>query len=98
MPRFGASFMRSSLGRRERTRKPRTRLTSGLRLVTQWHRSVRHRPEAGLLVCSICGGDRFRDRAVIWDGLVAEWEISPEERAYIDRQQGTACRTCGGTL
>ena len=51
-----------------------------------------------MLVCSICGGETFRDRAVIWDGLVAEWGISPDERAYIDRQQGTCCRTCGAPL
>jgi SAM-dependent methyltransferase len=48
--------------------------------------------------CSICGGTSFVDRAVLWDGLVNEWQISPEERAYVDRQQGTTCTTCGANL
>jgi SAM-dependent methyltransferase len=34
----------------------------------------------------------------LWPGLIAEWGISPEEAAYIDRQQGTACADCGANL
>jgi len=29
---------------------------------------------------------------------VAEWQLSPGERAYIDRQQGTSCVNCGANL
>lgn len=48
--------------------------------------------------CSVCGGASFTDRAIIWDGLAAEWQLSPGERAYLDRQQGTVCGTCGANL
>lgn len=48
--------------------------------------------------CSICGGAAFRHKAVLWDGLVAEWQLDDEERAYVDRQQGTACIDCGANL
>ena len=46
--------------------------------------------------CSICGGKSFRFTPVLWPGLVAEWELSPAEARYIDRQQGEACVRCGG--
>lgn len=49
-------------------------------------------------LCSICGGAAFRHKAVLWDGLVAEWQLDDEERAYVDRQQGTACVDCGANL
>jgi SAM-dependent methyltransferase len=50
------------------------------------------------LGCSICGGGEFSARPVLWDGLAAEWQLSPDERAYVDRQQGKACIACGGNL
>lgn len=51
-----------------------------------------------MLVCSICGNKEFRDQKVIWPGLANEWQISPEEVAYIDRQQGTQCTHCHSNL
>jgi SAM-dependent methyltransferase len=51
-----------------------------------------------MLICSVCGGKSFRSNAVLWDELVAEWQLSPAERAYIDRQQGTSCDGCGNNL
>ena len=48
--------------------------------------------------CPVCGGSTFTDRPVLWDSLVAAWELSPEERAYVDRQQGTCCCRCGVNL
>ncbi|PWC30740.1 class I SAM-dependent methyltransferase [Teichococcus aestuarii] len=48
--------------------------------------------------CAICGGTAFEDRPVLWPGLIAEWELSAEEAAYIDRQQGRTCLACGGNL
>ena len=48
--------------------------------------------------CSICGGDRFADRPILWPELVAEWCLSAEEAAYIDRQQGRHCVACGANL
>ena len=50
------------------------------------------------LVCAVCGGSTFRDRAVIWDELAEGWQITPAERAVVDRQQGTCCTGCGGNL
>jgi len=51
-----------------------------------------------MLRCSVCGGRDFTSAAVLWDGLATEWQLSPGERAYIDRQQGTACKTCANNL
>lgn len=51
-----------------------------------------------MIVCSVCGGREFHDHAVIWDDLAAAWQLSPQERLYIDRQQGTQCSSCGANL
>jgi SAM-dependent methyltransferase len=48
--------------------------------------------------CSICGGDEFTDGTILSDDLVAEWQLAPHERNYIDRQQGTRCTVCGANL
>ncbi len=45
--------------------------------------------------CAVCGGKSFTHNKVLWDGLVAEWDISDSEREYIDRQQGSICNGCG---
>ena len=46
----------------------------------------------------MCGGRTFSSRPVLWDELVGEWQLSPAERAYVDRQQGTVCVECGNNL
>jgi SAM-dependent methyltransferase len=51
-----------------------------------------------LTICSICGGRSFTEQTVLWDDLVAQWQLSPSERAYVDRQQGTKCKNCGANL
>ncbi len=51
-----------------------------------------------MTICTVCGGDQFTSRAVLWDSLVAEWQLGPAEREYVDRQQGKACSTCGANL
>jgi hypothetical protein len=50
------------------------------------------------LLCGVCGGTTFSDRAVVWDALAKGWRLTPEERAMVDRQQGTCCSKCGGNL
>ena len=50
------------------------------------------------LICAVCGGTTFSDRAMIWDALAEGWRLTPEERAMVDRQQGTCCTKCGGNL
>jgi SAM-dependent methyltransferase len=51
-----------------------------------------------VISCSVCGGTSFVESAVLWDELVAQWQLSPSERSYIDRQQGTNCMDCGANL
>ncbi len=51
-----------------------------------------------MLLCTVCGGTDFQDSAILWDELAAQWQLSPAERSYIDRQQGTKCVHCGANL
>lgn len=50
------------------------------------------------LMCSVCGGDEFRQQRVLWSDLVSEWQLSEQERDYVDRQQGCSCIRCGSSL
>ena len=52
----------------------------------------------GLASCPCCGGYEWEHTPVLWPGLVAEWELSPDEAVYIDRQQGFHCVACGSNL
>lgn len=51
-----------------------------------------------LPACAVCGGSAYKHQKVLWDGLVSDWQLSEEETAYIDRQQGTQCLGCGSNL
>ena len=57
-----------------------------------------HSPARNAMTCRVCGSGHFADVAVLWDELAEAWELSPEERAYIDRQQGTHCTACHTNL
>ncbi len=48
--------------------------------------------------CGVCGGTSFTFRRVLWDGLIDEWQLSPAEAEYVDRQQGETCVSCGSNL
>lgn len=48
--------------------------------------------------CSVCGGSEFIETAVLWEVLINEWQLSREEVAYIDRQQGQCCKQCNSNL
>lgn len=48
--------------------------------------------------CTVCGGDGFAFRPILWKALIDEWQLAPEEAAYIDRQQGMHCTACGANL
>jgi SAM-dependent methyltransferase len=50
------------------------------------------------IACEICGHSDFRHADVLWPTLVAEWDLTPDEAAYINAQQGTSCVRCGGNL
>jgi len=49
-------------------------------------------------ICPVCGGIRFHSTTVLWDELIADWELSPDEVDYINRQQGFSCVDCGSNL
>ena len=51
-----------------------------------------------LKVCPVCGGDRFVNESVLWPELIAQWELSPKEVAYINFQQGFCCANCKNNL
>ncbi|ANW51954.1 MULTISPECIES: class I SAM-dependent methyltransferase [Burkholderia] len=48
--------------------------------------------------CSVCGGKHFSGKAVLWDDLINEWQISKAEVEYVNRQQGEKCDSCGSNL
>jgi SAM-dependent methyltransferase len=55
-------------------------------------------PLPGLKACPVCGGDRFVNESALWPELIAQWELSPDEVAYINLQQGFCCAKCGNNL
>lgn len=48
--------------------------------------------------CSVCGGRVFTSQSVLWTELIDDWQLSVEEVAYIDKQQGETCVACGANL
>ena len=51
-----------------------------------------------MITCSVGGGDKFTETVVLWDSLASQWQLAPNEGAYVDRQQGTSCANCGSNL
>jgi SAM-dependent methyltransferase len=51
-----------------------------------------------LKFCPVCGGDRFVNESVLWPELIAQWELLPDEIAYINLQQGFSCANCKNNL
>lgn len=56
------------------------------------------KPPVTLSPCRVCGGSRFVHHDVLWGDLVREWELSVDETAYINVQQGTICVGCGSNV
>ena len=48
--------------------------------------------------CTVCGHHEFAFCEILWPELVAEWQLSPLEVDYINRQQGFSCTACGNNL
>jgi SAM-dependent methyltransferase len=48
--------------------------------------------------CSVCGGQKFSRRKILWRELIDAWQLSTDEAEYIDRQQGEHCAACGANL
>lgn len=67
-----------------------------------WKSLSRQAPQASPLKssskCLVCGCGEFIHNKVIWPDLIKEWQLSPEEAEYIDRQQGCVCNGCGCNL
>jgi SAM-dependent methyltransferase len=48
--------------------------------------------------CAVCGAHEFTYRNILWQELIDEWELTAEEAAYVNVQQGFACTTCRANL
>jgi hypothetical protein len=48
--------------------------------------------------CSVCGCVDFVRNDVLWLSLIDEWQLSPIEVDYVNRQQGEKCASCGANL
>lgn len=48
--------------------------------------------------CPVCGGTAFDQRIVLWGQLITDWQLSIDEVAYINRQQGHICIACQSNL
>jgi SAM-dependent methyltransferase len=48
--------------------------------------------------CAVCGGSESRFKEIISKDLANQWQLSPEELDYVNRQQGQSCVNCGSNL
>lgn len=48
--------------------------------------------------CPVCNGKEFAQNNVLWPELINAWQLSIDEVAYIDRQQGFHCSECNSNL
>ncbi|MDD5267446.1 MAG: class I SAM-dependent methyltransferase [Methylococcales bacterium] len=48
--------------------------------------------------CPVYGGDDLSIVPVLWPELNNAWQLSEDETAYINRQQGLHCKTCNNNL
>lgn len=48
--------------------------------------------------CPVCGGEEFSESSVLWHELINAWQLSEDEVAYINRQQGFHCKQCNNNL
>ena len=55
-------------------------------------------PTPSLEICPVCGSNRFTNEPVLWPELIEQWELSPDEVAYINLQQGLCCADCKNNL
>jgi len=51
-----------------------------------------------LKYCPVCGGRVFSFKEVLWSELINEWQLSPYEVDYVNRQQGLLCDQCGNNM
>jgi hypothetical protein len=48
--------------------------------------------------CPVCGASSFTKNSVLWDSLVRDWQLTPQQRSYVDLQQGLVCENCKSNL
>jgi SAM-dependent methyltransferase len=48
--------------------------------------------------CAVCGSEDLHYIEELSPALICEWDLSPAEAAYVNRQQGLQCVRCGSTL
>lgn len=48
--------------------------------------------------CPVCGGVQFAKTNVLWPELINAWQLSEQEVAYVNRQQGLHCNQCHNNL
>lgn len=48
--------------------------------------------------CPVCGGAQFSEGDVLWPELINAWQLSEQEVAYVNRQQGFHCKQCYNNL
>lgn len=59
---------------------------------------MRKNPNLANFYCHVCSSKNYTFRGVLWDELISEWQLSPEEAEYIDYQQGIVCDHCGSNM
>jgi len=55
-------------------------------------------PPLSLEICPVCGENQFTVQPVLWQALIAEWELSSDEVDYVNLQQGFTCSACNNNL
>lgn len=48
--------------------------------------------------CPVCANDQFLQSDILKSRLIKEWNLSPEEVYYVNKQQGLHCTSCGCNL
>jgi SAM-dependent methyltransferase len=48
--------------------------------------------------CPVCGSFDFASSDVLWPDLINTWQLSDNEIAYVNRQQGFHCKMCSNNL
>ncbi len=51
-----------------------------------------------MLFCPVCNSNSFSYKPVIWDELANQWQLTPSELEYINKQQGMHCTQCHSNM